>query len=109
MFIFNFYEDINQHKASIASSSNLDNALSSLKDIVSLYVKEWHNEHEVITFRIEVIDQENQDIRNIIWKSKSGFFEACYIEKYVRHLINKETYQIWVDDAYSEGICTFAD
>jgi hypothetical protein len=48
MYIFNFYEDINQHKASIASSSNLDNALSSLKDIVSLYVKEWHNEHEGI-------------------------------------------------------------
>lgn len=112
MYILNFYEDINQHKASIASSNknNMNNALSSLKDIVSLYVKEWHKEREIITFRIEVIDQENQDIRNMIWKSKSGFFESCSIEKYVQHLINKETYQIWIKDhADSESICKFAD
>lgn len=112
MYIFNFYEDINQHKVSIASSdkNDINSALSYLKGIVSSYVKEWCNEHELVTFRIEVIDQENQDIRNIIWKSKSGFFESCSIEKYVQHLINKETYQIWIKDHVdSESICKFAD
>lgn len=112
MFIFNFYEGINQHKVSVGSSNknDLNNALASLKDIVSLYVKEWHSGHEVITFRIEVIDQEDLDIRNLIWESRSGFFEACSIEKYIQHLINKETYQIWIKDHVdSESICKFAD
>lgn len=112
MFIFNFYEGINQHKVSIASSdkNNLKNAISSLKDIASLYLKEWHNEGEFITFRIEVIDQENQDIRNLIWESRCGFFEACSVEKYIQHLINKEIYQIWIKDHVdSESICKFAD
>lgn len=112
MHIFNFYENVNQHKISIASSdgNNLNNALSSLKDIMSLYIKEWHEKDEIITFRIEVIDQENEDIRNIIWKSKQGFFEVELIEKYVRHLINRETYQIWITDyANDESICKFAD
>lgn len=112
MYIFNFYEDINKYKASVASSdkNNLKNTISYLKGIVSSYVKEWHNEGEFITFRIEVIDQENQEIRNIIWESRSGFFEACSIEKYIQHLLNKETYQIWIKDHVdSESICKFAD
>lgn len=112
MYIFNLYEGINQHKVSVASSdkNNINSALSYLKGIVSSYVKEWHNEGEFINFRIEVIDQENQDIRNLIWESRSGFFEACSIEKYIQHLINKETYQIWIKDHVdSESICKFAD
>ena len=112
MYIFNFYEGINQQKVSIASSdkNNLKNAISSLKDIASLYLNEWYKEKEFVTFRIEVIDQETNDIRNIIWESKQGFFEACSIEKYIHHLINKETYQIWIKDHVdSESICKFAD
>lgn len=112
MYILNFYEDINQHKTSVASSSNnnLNSALASIENIISLYLNEWYKEKEFVTFRIEVIDQENKDIRNIIWESKQGFFEACSIEKYIRHLINKETYQIWIKDyADDEGICKFAD
>lgn len=63
-----------------------------------------------IIFRIEVIDQNGKDIRNIIWESKQGFLEACSIKKYIQHLTNKETYQIWVKDHVdSESICKFAD
>lgn len=110
MYIFNLYEDCNKHKASVASSSNLNNALASIKNIVSLYLNEWYKEKKFVTFRIEVIDQETNDIRNIIWESKQGFFEACSIEKYIHHLINKETYQIWIKDHVdSESICKFAD
>lgn len=112
MHILNFYEGINQHKTSIAFSSKdgLKDALCSLKSIISSYSKEWHKEHEFITFRIEVIDQENQDIRNIIWESRWGYFKACSLEKYIHHLINKETYQIWIKDYVNdEGICKFAD
>lgn len=110
MYIFNLYEDCNKHKASVASSSNLNNALASIKNIVSLYLNERYKEKEFVTFRIEVIDQETNDIRNIIWESKQGFFEACSIEKYIHHLINKETYQIWIKDHVdSESICKFAD
>lgn len=109
MYIFNFYENYNQLKTSVASS-NLDNALSSIKDIASLYVNGWHKESELVTFRIEIINQKTEDIRNIIWKSKKGFFEVELIEKYIRHLINKETYQIWVEDYVdNESICKFAD
>ncbi len=86
MYIFNLYEDCNKHKASVASSSNLNNALASIKNIVSLYLNEWYKEKEFVAFRIEVIDQETNDIRNIIWESKQGFFEACSIEKYIHHL-----------------------
>ena len=112
MYIFNFYEDINRRKASVASSdkNNIDSTLSYLNGIVSSYVKEWHNEGKFVNFRIEVIDQETQEIRNLIWESRSGFFEACSIEKYIQHLINKETYQIWIKDHVdSESICKFAD
>ena len=110
MYIFNLYEDCNKHKTSVASSSNLNNALASIKNIVSLYLNEWYKEKEFVTFRIEVIDLETNDIRNIIWESKQGFFKACSIEKYIHHLINKETYQIWIKDHVdSESICKFAD
>ena len=61
MYIFNLYEDCNKHKASVASSSNLNNALASIKNIVSLYLNEWYKEKEFVTFRIEVIDQETND------------------------------------------------
>ena len=72
--------------------------------------QKWYEENNIIEFRIEVIDQINKDIRNIIWESKEGFLEACSIEKYIRHLINKETYQIWIKDHVdSESICKFAD
>lgn len=109
MYIINFYENHNQLKTSVASS-NLDDALSSIKDIASLYVNGWHREYELVTFRIEVINQETEDIRNIIWESKQGFFEVELIEKYVRHLINKETSQIWIKDyADDESICKFAN
>lgn len=109
MYILNFYENYNQLKTSVASS-NLDDALSSIKNIASLYVNGWHKEHELVTFRIEVINQKAEDIRNIIWKSKRGFFEVELVEKYILHLINKETYQIWINDyANDESICKFAD
>lgn len=109
MYIINFYENYNQLKTSVASS-NLDDALSSIKDIASLYVNGWHREYKLVTFRIEVINQETEDIRNIIWESKQGFFEVELIEKYVRHLINKETSQIWIKDyADDESICKFAN
>ena len=109
MYIINFYENHNQLKTSVASS-NLDDALSSIKNIASLYVNGWHKERELVAFRIEVINQEAEDIRNIIWKSKQGFFEVELIEKYVRHLINKETYQIGITDYVDdEGICKFAN
>lgn len=41
MYILNFYENYNQLKTSVASS-NLDDALSSIKNIASLYVNGWH-------------------------------------------------------------------
>lgn len=112
MYTINFYENCNQPKTSIAFSSKdgLHDALNSLKNIMFLYIKEWYKEQDLVIFRIEVIDQKNKDIRNIIWESKEGFFEACSIEKYVQHLMNKETYQIWIKDyADSESICKFAD
>lgn len=65
MYILNFYENYNQLKTSVASS-NLDDALSSIKNIASLYVNGWHKEHELVTFRIEVINQEAEDIKTQI-------------------------------------------
>lgn len=59
MYILNFYENYNQLKTSVASS-NLDDALSSIKNIASLYVNGWHKEHELVTFRIEVINQKEK-------------------------------------------------
>ena len=74
------------------------------EDLLTLY------EDDFLEFRIEFIDINNKDIRNIIWESKKGFLEACSIEKYIRHLISKETYQIWIKDyADYESICKFAD
>lgn len=90
---------------------NLDTAFKNLKEVISIHGERWYKESlGTIEFRIEVIDQTNKDIRNIIWESKQGFLEACSLEKYIRHLINKETYQIWIKDHVdSESICKFAD
>lgn len=114
MYTFNLYEDCIFLEACIDNidKKNLNHAIIGFNNIVSSYVEEWHKEdnQEIITFRIEIIDINNKDIRNIIWESKKGFLEACSIEKYIRHLINKETYQIWIKDyANDESICKFAD
>lgn len=87
----------------------LDDHLMCIEEDIKLVVSYLY-ENDFLEFRLEVIDAENDDIRNIIWKSKKGFLEACSIEKYIRHLINKETYQIWVTDyADDESICKFAE
>lgn len=87
----------------------LDDYLMHIEKDIKLVVSYLY-ENDFLEFRLEVIDAENDDIRNIIWKSKKGFLEACSIEKYIRHLINKETYQIWVTDyADDESICKFAE
>lgn len=39
----------------------------------------WYKENPNILFRIEVIDQDELDIRNIIRETKQGFLEACSI------------------------------
>lgn len=114
MYIFNIYKNSDQLKTNIDNieEKDFDKALFALEKIIFSYTKKWHKycNQEIVTFRIEVIDQENNDIRNLIWESKEGFLEACSIEKYVRHLINKETYQIWVKDYIENGsICKFAE
>lgn len=112
MYNFNLYQDCDYHRANLdnINEENLNNAIICFNSAVLSYAEEWHKEKEIITFRIEVIDIDNKDIRNIIWESKKGFLEACSIEKYIRHLINKETYQIWIKDyADGESICKFAD
>ena len=111
MFVINLHDGVSGLYKTylIDENDDLNDKLSKLEkrikeDLLILY------EDDYLEFRIEVIDQENEDIRNIIWKSKKGFLEACSIEKYVRHLINKETYQIWITDyANDESICKFAD
>ena len=111
MFVINLHDGLSGlYKTYIIDKNDdLNDKLSKLEkrikeDLLILY------EDDYLKFRIEVIDQENEDIRNIIWKSKKGFLEACSIEKYVRHLINKETYQIWITDyPNDESICKFAD
>lgn len=111
MFVINLHDGVSGLYKTylIDENDDLNDKLSKLEkrikeDLLILY------EDDYLEFRIEVIDQENEDIRNIIWKSKKGFLEACSIEKYVRHLINKETYQIWiVDYANDESICKFAN
>ena len=111
MFVINLHDGLSGlYKTYIIDKNDdLNDKLSKLEkrikeDLLILY------EDDYLKFRIEVIDQENEDIRNIIWKSKKGFLEACSIEKYVRHLINRETYQIWITDYVNdESICKFAD
>lgn len=111
MFVINLHDGLSGlHKTYlIDENEDLNIKLSKLEkrikeDLLTLY------EDDFLEFRIEVIDTEFKDIRNIIWRSKKGFLEACFIEKYVRHLINKETYQIWVTDyADDESICKFAE
>ena len=112
MYTINIYKDMNQLDISFkdVQEENLDTVLETIEGDFWLYVKKWYEENNIIEFRIEVIDQINKDIRNIIWESKEGFLEACSIEKYIHHLINKETYQIWIKDHVdSESICKFAD
>nr|DAW48064.1 MAG TPA: hypothetical protein [Caudoviricetes sp.] len=87
----------------------LDDCLMFVEKDIKLVVSYLY-ENNFLDFRLEVINTETKDIRNIIWESKKGFLEACSIEKYIRHLINKETYQIWITDyANDESICKFAD
>lgn len=87
----------------------LDDCLIFIEKDIKLAVLYLY-ENDFLEFRIEVINTKTKDIQNIIWKSKKGFLEACSIEKYVRHLINGETYQIWITDyANDESICKFAD
>ena len=113
MYTINIYKNYDQLEMTIKDiqEENLDAVFKHLKETISLHGKNWYKVSlDTIEFRIEVIDQINKDIRNIIWESKEGFLEACSIEKYIRHLINKETYQIWIKDHVdSESICKFAD
>lgn len=112
MYTINIYKDYNQLEISFKDiqEENLDNIIETIEGGLWLYCKKWYEENTLVEFRIEVIDQTNKDIRNIIWETKEGFLEACSIRKYIRHLINKETYQIWIKDHVdSESICKFAD
>lgn len=87
----------------------LDDCLIFIEKDIKLAVSYLY-ENNFLDFRLEVINTETKDIRNIIWTSKKGFLEAYSIEKYIRHLINKETYQIWIKDfADDENICKFAE
>lgn len=93
----------------IDENDDLNEKLAKFESRVKEELLNWY-EDDYLEFRLEVIDTQVDDIRNIIWKSKKGFLEACSIKKYVRHLINKETYQIWITDyANDESICKFAD
>lgn len=87
----------------------LDDCLIFIEKDIKLAVSYLY-ENNFLDFRLEVINTETKDIRNIIWTSKKGFLEAYSIEKYIRHLINKETYQIWIKNfADDENICKFAE
>lgn len=87
----------------------LDDCLIFIEKDIKLTVSYLY-ENNFLDFRLEVINTETKDIRNIIWTSKKGFLESYSIEKYIRHLINKETYQIWIKDfADDESICKFAE
>lgn len=113
MYTINVYKNYNQLEISFkdVQEENLDTVLETIEGGLWVYCKKWYEENNnLIEFRIEVIDQIDKDIRNIIWESREGFLEACSIGKYVKHLINKETYQIWIKDHVdSESICKFAD
>lgn len=110
MFIINLHNGLSGlYKIYIIDENDdLNDKLSKLEKRIKEDLLTWY-EDDYLKFRIEVIDQKNEDIRNIIWRSKKGFLETCSIEKYVRHLINKETCQIWVTDYTDESICKFAE
>lgn len=112
MFTINIYKKLERLEFSIRDikEKDLDTALKRIEESILIHSKMWYKENQNILFRIEVIDQDELDIRNIVWETKQGFLVACSIEKYIRHLINKETYQIWVKDHIdAESICKFAD
>jgi hypothetical protein len=110
MYTINLYIPYENYVKSYTLKQNLLNDhLSSIDKDIKL-ITSYLYENDFLEFRIEFIDNETKDIRNIIWESKKGFLEACSIEKYIRHLINKETYQIWIKDyTDDESICKFAD
>lgn len=112
MFTINIYKKLERLEFSIRDikEKELDTALKRIEESILTHSKMWYKENQNILFRIEVIDQDELDIRNIVWETKQGFLEACSIEKYIRHLINKETYRIWVKDHIdAESICKFVD
>lgn len=111
MYIINLHNQLSglYRTYIIDENDDLNEKLSKFEERVKEELLTWY-EDDYLKFRFEVIDTQNEDIQNIIWKSKKGFLEACSIKKYVRHLINKETYQIWITDyANDESICKFAD
>lgn len=111
MYIINLHNQLSglYRTYIIDENDDLNEKLSKFEERVKEELLTWY-EDDYLKFRFEVIDTQNEDIRNIIWKSKKGFLETCSIEKYVRHLINGETYQIWIMDyANDESICKFAD
>lgn len=114
MFTINIYKNFDHIEFIYKdiAENELDTACKRIEETISFHCERWYKESRDnnTIFRIEVIDQDNKDIRNIIWETKRGFLEACSIEKYIKHLTNKETYQIWVKDHIdAESICTFAD
>lgn len=111
MYIINLQDQLDggYNTYIIDENDDLNTKLAKLGSKIKEKVSTWY-EDNYLEFRLEVIDTQTDDIRNIIWKSKKGFLEACSIEKYIRHLINKETYQIWIKDyADDESICKFAE
>lgn len=111
MYIINLHNQLSglYRTYIIDENDDLNDKLAKFESRVKEELLTWY-EDDYLKFRFEVIDTQNEDIRNIIWKSKKGFLEACSIEKYVRHLINKETYQIWITDYANDGsICKFAE
>lgn len=111
MYIINLHNQLSglYRTYIIDENDDLNEKLAKFEECVKEELLTWY-EDDYLEFRFEVIDSQTDDIRNIIWKSKKGFLEACSIEKYVRHLINKETYQIWIKDyADDESICKFAE
>lgn len=111
MYIINLYNQLSglYRTYIIDENDDLNDELAKFESRVKEELLTWY-EDDYLKFRFEVIDTQNEDIRNIIWKSKKGFLEACSIEKYVHRLINKETYQIWITDyANDESICKFAN
>ena len=111
MFVINLHDGISGLYKTylIDENDDLNEKLAKFESRVKEELLTWYKD-DYLKFRFEVIDTQNEDIRNIIWKSKKGFLEACSIEKYVRHLINQETYQIWIKDyADDDSICKFAE
>lgn len=111
MYIINLHNQLSglYRTYIIDENDDLNEKLSKFEERVKEELLTLY-ENDFLEFRIEVINTEFKDIRNIIWKSKKGFLESCSIKKYIRHLINKETYQIWITDcADDESICKFAE